>query len=125
MGFYVLVQPEEDAEAALVEHAQGHPSLVVTCGGSQITVQIPGRQDGAQFAIEFSRRLSAAATAFADRCEVLTRKWPALDFEALAATCGTTPEALPAEIENRHVLDVDEVWFSESGAGTAPPRDRQ
>lgn len=29
MGFYVLLQPEEDAEATLVEHAQGHPSLVM------------------------------------------------------------------------------------------------
>lgn len=124
MGFYVLVQPEEDAEAMLVEHAQGHPSLVVCCGGSQITVQIPGRQDGAQFAIDFARELATASTAFADRCEALTKKWPALDFEALAATVGTTPEALPDELDGKHslVIDADQPWFSESSAGSLPPR---
>lgn len=121
MGFYVLVQPEEDAEAALVEHAQGHPSLAVMCGGSQITVQIAGRQDGARFAIEFARELSMAAAAFADRCEALTAKWPAVDFNALAATCGTTPEELPQQLEPRHATTVDERWFSESGAGAPPP----
>lgn len=76
MGFYVLVQPEENASAMLVEHVQGHPSLIVQCGDSQIAVQVPGRRDGVQWAISFGRALSDAASDFADRCEALTRLAP-------------------------------------------------
>ncbi len=90
MGFYVLVQPEEDAEASLVEHAQGHPSLVVDVPATaQITVQLAGRQDAAELAIGFARNLSRAATAFADRVDALTANWPNLNFADLAAKVGT------------------------------------
>ncbi|MEU4803004.1 hypothetical protein [Actinosynnema sp. NPDC023587] len=123
MGFYVLFQPEEDAEATLVEHAQGHPSLVVLSAGSQITVQIAGREGGAEMAINFARELAQAAAAFADRCQALTRLKP-LDFEALAAAVGTTPAEVDEAI-GRHALDedppvvVETPWFAETGAG--PP----
>ncbi|MEU3649405.1 hypothetical protein AB0E59_38945 [Lentzea sp. NPDC034063] len=117
MGFYVLVQPEEDAEASLVEHAQGHPSLVVMCGDSQITVQLAGRQDAAELAIGFARNLSRAATAFADRVDALTANWPKLNFEDLAAKVGTTPEELPDQLAGRHALTVDAEWFGETGPG--------
>ncbi|WP_433265935.1 hypothetical protein ACQPZF_39410 [Actinosynnema sp. CS-041913] len=120
MGFYVLLQPEEDAEASLVEHAQGHPSLLVMSAGSQITVQIAGRDGGAELAINFARELARAAAAFADRCQALTKLAP-LDFEALTAAVGTTPEAVDRAI-GRHALDdespkvVDTPWFAETSA---------
>lgn len=87
MGFYVLVQPDENAHAMLVEHVQGHPSLMVQCGDSQIAVQIPGRPDGANWAISFGRALSDAASDFADRCEALTRSSPP-DISQLQAAVG-------------------------------------
>lgn len=90
MGLYLLLQPEEDAESALVERAQGHPSLVISSGDARLTVQISGREDGARLAIEFARELAESATAFADRCEALTKLAP-LDFEHLSALVGTTP----------------------------------
>ncbi|CCH34785.1 hypothetical protein ABZ816_19680 [Actinosynnema sp. NPDC047251] len=125
MGFYVLFQPEEDAEATLVEHAQGHPSLVVLSAGSQITVQIAGREGGAEMAINFARELARAAAAFADRCQALTKLQP-LDFEALAAAVGTTPEEVD-RATGRHAVDdeppavVDSQWFAETGAGGPVP----
>ncbi|NUT92750.1 MAG: hypothetical protein HOY78_12085 [Saccharothrix sp.] len=125
MGFYVLLQPEEDAEATLVEHAQGHPSLVLMSAGSQFTVQIAGREDGAQMAINFARELAHAATAFADRCQTLTKLAP-LDFDALTAAYGTTPEEVE-EATGKHALDeplaeeVDAPWFAETGAGRPVP----
>lgn len=90
MGLHVLLQPEEDAEAALVERAQGHPSLVVMSGESRLTIQIAGCESGAEMAIRFGRELAEAARTFADRCEALTKLAP-LDFEALTAALGTTP----------------------------------
>lgn len=95
MGLYVLLQPEEDAESALVEHAQGHPSLVITSGGARITVQIAGHAGGAQLAIDFARELADSAMRFADRCEALTKLAP-LDFEHLSALLGTTPDEVDA-----------------------------
>lgn len=116
MGFYVLVQPEEDARAEFVEHVQGHPALIISSGGAQITVQSPGRHDGPQLAIAFARQLGDAARLFADRLDGLTQVGP-LDFEKLAAQCGTTPDEVERRTQNRHVLLDDEPWFSESGPG--------
>ncbi|GAA1268442.1 hypothetical protein [Saccharothrix xinjiangensis] len=99
MGLYMLLQPEEDAEAVVVEHAQGHPSLVVSSGDARLTVQIAGHEDGARLAIDFARQLATEATAFADRCEALTRLAP-VDFEALTGIVGTTPDEV-AEAVNR------------------------
>lgn len=100
MGLYMLLQPEEDTDAVVVEHAQGHPSLVISSGDARLTVQIAGREDGARLAIDFARRLAvAAATAFADRCQALTKLAP-VDFEALAAMVGTTPDEV-AEVVSR------------------------
>lgn len=123
MGLYVLLQPEEDADAALVERAQGHPSLVILSGDARLTVQIAGCEGGAEMAIKFARELAAAAGAFADRCQALTKLSP-LDFGALTATLGTTPEQV-AEAVGRHALrrddgqavTVDSPWFAETGAG--------
>ncbi|MCC8244230.1 hypothetical protein [Saccharothrix luteola] len=95
MGMYLLLQPEEDAESALVERAQGHPSLVISCGDARLTVQIAGREGGAQLAISFARELAESATQFADRCEALTKLAP-LDFEHLSALVGTTPDEVNA-----------------------------
>jgi hypothetical protein len=95
MGLYLLLQPEEDAESALVERAQGHPSLVISSGDARLTVQISGREDGARLAIEFARELAESATEFADRCEALTKLAP-LDFEHLSALLGTTPDEVTA-----------------------------
>ncbi|XVV03706.1 hypothetical protein ACQPW3_41440 [Actinosynnema sp. CA-248983] len=125
MGFYVLLQPEEDAEATMVEHAQGHPSLVMLSAGSQITVQIAGREDGARMAINFARELAQAATAFADRCQALTRLAP-LDFDALTATLGTTPEEVERAtgahaLKEEGPVAVDAPWFAETGAGRPVP----
>lgn len=103
MGFYVLVQPEEDARAEFVEHVQGHPALIISCGGSQITVQTPGRQDGPQLATAFARQLGDAARFFADRLDGLTRAAP-LNFEQLAAQCGTSPDEVVRRTESRHAL---------------------
>ena len=116
MGFYVLVQPEEDARAEFVEHVKGHPALIISAGGAQITVQSPGRQDGPQLAIAFARQLGDAARLFADRLDGLAQIAP-LDFEQLAAQCGTTPEEVERRTQNRHVLQDDESWFSETGPG--------
>ncbi|MFD7655867.1 hypothetical protein ACFV4N_17985 [Actinosynnema sp. NPDC059797] len=91
MGLYMLLQPEEDTATVVVEHAHGHPSLVVSSGDAQLTVQVAGREDGARLAIDFARRLAAEATAFADRCQALTKLAP-VDFESLAAMVGTTPD---------------------------------
>jgi len=126
MGFYVLLQPEEDAEATLVEHAQGHPSLVLLSAGSQITVQIAGREGGAELAINFARELARASAAFADRCQALTQLAP-LDFDALTAAVGTTPEEVE-EVTGKHSLNEDasaanSPWFAEAAAGRpASPR---
>ena len=95
MGMYLLLQPEEDAESALVERAQGHPSLVISSGDARLTVQIAGREGGAQLAISFARELAESATQFADRCEALTKLAP-LDFEHLSALVGTTPDQVNA-----------------------------
>ncbi|WP_158854406.1 hypothetical protein [Saccharothrix deserti] len=95
MGLYLLLQPEEDAESALVERAQGHPSLVISSGDARMTVQIAGREGGAQLAINFARELAESATQFANRCEALTKLAP-LDFEHLSALLGTTPEEVDA-----------------------------
>ncbi|CCH28560.1 hypothetical protein ABZ816_35140 [Actinosynnema sp. NPDC047251] len=95
MAFYLLLQPEEGTESALVERAQGHPSLVISSGDARLTVQIAGQEDGAQLAIKFARELAGSAAAFADRCEALTKLAP-LDFEHLAALVGTTPEEVDA-----------------------------
>ncbi|MEV8443167.1 hypothetical protein AB0425_37805 [Actinosynnema sp. NPDC051121] len=95
MGMYLLLQPEEDAESALVERAQGHPSLVITSGDARLTVQIAGREGGAQLAIRFARELAESATRFADRCEALTKLAP-LDFEHLSALVSATPEEVNA-----------------------------
>lgn len=95
MGMYLLLQPEEDAESALVERAQGHPSLVILSGDTRLTVQIAGREGGAQLAISFARELAESATQFADRCEALTKLAP-LDFEHLSAVVGTTPAEVNA-----------------------------
>ncbi|MFI9007013.1 hypothetical protein ACIGNX_07260 [Actinosynnema sp. NPDC053489] len=92
---YLLLQPEEDAESALVERAQGHPSLVISSGDARLTVQIAGREGGAQLAISFARELAESAARFADRCEALTRLAP-LDFEHLSALVGTTPDEVNA-----------------------------
>lgn len=70
----MLVQPEEDATAALVEHIQGHPSLIVSCGDSQIAVQVVAHPDGANMAAGFARDLAVAAQEFADRCATLQRR---------------------------------------------------
>ncbi len=99
MGLYMLLQPEEDTATVVVEHAHGHPSLVISSGDARLTVQIAGREDGARLAIDFARQLAAEATAFADRCEALTRLAP-VDFEALTAIVGTTPDEV-AEAVNR------------------------
>ncbi|GAA3460843.1 hypothetical protein ACFFSW_33515 [Saccharothrix longispora] len=114
MGLYVLLQPEEDADAGVVERAQGHPSLVISSGDARMTVQIAGREGGAEMAIRFARQLAEAAGTFADRCEALTRLAP-LDFEALAATLGTTPEevAEAAERENDKPSTIDAEAFTE------------
>ena len=69
MGFYVLVEPEESSSVKLVEHIPGHPSLIIECGDSRITVQVPGRPDGERVAQEFGRMLAAAAERFAARCD--------------------------------------------------------
>jgi hypothetical protein len=95
MGLYLLLQPEEDAESALVERAQGHPSLVISSGDARLTVQISGCEDGAQLAIKFARELAESATQFAERCEALTKLAP-LDFEHLSALLGTTPDEVNA-----------------------------
>ncbi|MET9232000.1 hypothetical protein [Lentzea sp. NPDC003310] len=108
MGFYVLVQPEEDARVEFVEHVQGHPALIISCGGSQITVQSPGRQDGPSLTIAFARQLGDAARLYADRLDGLTRLAP-LDFESLAAQVGTTPAEVAERTESRHALR-DDVW---------------
>lgn len=95
MGMYLLLQPEEDAESALVERAQGHPSLVILSGDARLTVQIAGREGGAQLAISFARELAESATQFADRCKALTKLAP-LDFEHLSALVGATPDEVNA-----------------------------
>ncbi|MFJ6670825.1 hypothetical protein ACIQMJ_06910 [Actinosynnema sp. NPDC091369] len=95
MGMYLLLQPEEDAESALVERAQGHPSLVISSGDARLTVQIAGREGGAQLAISFARELAESATQFADRCEALTKLAP-LDFEHLSALVSATPDEVSA-----------------------------
>lgn len=95
MGLYMLLQPEEDAESALIERAQGHPSLVILSGDTRLTVQIAGREGGAQLAIKFARELAESAAQFADRCEALTKPAP-LDFEHLSALLGTTPDEVTA-----------------------------
>lgn len=102
MGLHVLLQPEEDAEAAVVERAQGHPSLAIFSGDARLTVQIAGREGGAEMAIKFARELAEAAEAFADRCQALTQLAP-LDFDALTAALGTTPEEVAAAT-GRHAL---------------------
>lgn len=76
MGFYMLVQPEEDTRAEFVEHVQGHPALIISSGCAQITVQSPGRHDGPRLAIAFARQLGDAARLFADRLDGLTQVGP-------------------------------------------------
>ncbi|MEU4448003.1 hypothetical protein AB0K14_18200 [Actinosynnema sp. NPDC050801] len=105
MGMYLLLQPEEDAESALVERAQGHPSLVISSGDARLTVQIAGREGGAQLAISFARELAESATQFADRCEALTKLAP-LDFEHLSALVGTTPDEVDALTASRREDEV-------------------
>jgi hypothetical protein len=90
VGFYVLVQPEGNAAAVLVEHLPGHPSLIVDCGGSQISVQIAGRPNGIDDAIRFARGLADAATKFATRCEELTAL-PPVDVSELEAFTRPAP----------------------------------
>ncbi|GGP80117.1 hypothetical protein [Saccharothrix coeruleofusca] len=109
MGLHVLLQPEEDAEASVVERAQWHPSLVISSGDARLTVQMAGREGGAEMAIRFARELAEAAAAFADRCQELTRLAP-LDFDALTAALGTSPEEV-AEATGRHALS--EQWPTE------------
>lgn len=76
-------------------------------------------------AINFARELANAATAFADRCQALTRLAP-LDFDALTAAYGTTPEEV-AQATGAHALKeeeplvVDPEWFAETGAGRPVP----
>lgn len=77
-------------------------------------MQSPGRHDGPQLAIAFARQPGDAARLFADRLDGLTQVGP-LDFEKLAAQCGTTPDEAERRTQNRHVLLDDEPWFSESG----------
>ncbi|MCO1577672.1 hypothetical protein M8C13_18100 [Crossiella sp. SN42] len=74
MGIYVLVQPEEDASASMVEHATGHPSLVADDGYSRIAIQVAGRSDGLELAANFARQLAVAAAAFAERCDSLSER---------------------------------------------------
>lgn len=121
MGLYVLLQPEEDADAGVVERAQGHPSLVISSGDARMTVQIAGREGGAEMAIRFARQLEEAAGVFADRCEALTKLAP-LDFDALAATLGTTPEEVAEAVEredDKPPAVVDSVAFAETGTTSA------
>ncbi|WP_228122407.1 hypothetical protein [Saccharothrix syringae] len=73
----MLLQTEE--EAALAEHAQGHPSPVIS-SDARLALQIADREKGTQPVIRFARELAGAAPAFADRCE------------ALATVVGTTPD---------------------------------
>ncbi|MGO1050504.1 hypothetical protein [Crossiella sp. CA198] len=87
MGFYVLVQPEEDASAEMVEHATGHPSLVADDGHSRIAIQVAGRAGGLELAANFARQLAVAAAAFADRCDSLaSRALPAGPRHAIRET---------------------------------------
>lgn len=103
MGFYVLVQPEEQSSAMAVEHSIGHPSLIVESGGSTITFQIAGSSDGALFAARLAREIAASATTFAFRCDELARVDIA-NLRSSAALAYGQGEAGPT----RHALDEDQ-----------------
>jgi hypothetical protein len=81
MGFYVLVQPDEQSSVFFTEHSVGHPSLMVENSGSTITFQIAAQPEGPVLAAKFARMMGISAARFASRCDELSHSDSTTHFD--------------------------------------------
>lgn len=69
VGMYVILQPDPDCGAEVIEASPGVRQLVFGGSGTAVTVQVPGRMGGPSDAARFARGLANAALDFASWCE--------------------------------------------------------
>lgn len=69
MSMYVILQPDPESGAEVIEAAPGVRQLVAGGSGIALSLQVPGRVGGPAETARFARGLASAALDFAEWCE--------------------------------------------------------